>query len=53
MVISNSNAQEPVLKRISLLVTASNRLLEATRSPIPSPATRMSGSMMSSAGRRH
>lgn len=53
MVISNTNAQEPVLKRISMLVTASNRLLEATRSPIPSPATRMSGSMMSSSSRRH
>lgn len=53
MVISNGNAQDPVLKRISLLVTACNRILEAIRSPTESPAPRMSGSMMGSGGRRH
>ena len=54
MIVSNSNAQDPVLKRISLIVNACNRILEATHSPTPSPATRMSGSMMSSGGgRRH
>ena len=53
MVISNGNAQDPVLKRISQLVNACNRILDSTRSPVASPATRMSGSMMSSGGRRH
>jgi hypothetical protein len=53
MVITNGNAQDPVLKRISLLVNACNRVLDGTRSSTPSPATRMSGSMLSSGGRRH
>jgi hypothetical protein len=53
MVISNGNAQDPVLKRISKLVNACNRILDATRSPVASPAARMTGSMMGSGGRRH
>jgi hypothetical protein len=53
MVISNNNAQDPVLKRISLLVNASNRILDATREPVQSPASRRVGSMISNTGRRH
>jgi hypothetical protein len=52
MVISNNNAHDPALKRISQLVNACNRILEGTSSPTQSPATHMSGSLLGGGVRR-